>query len=842
MICCLCLLEKAKVPLLVEGNRHKIADDLNSVFKLRWYQIKSRAGHIDLSHLVRRYTNDNAGLCTVRLTGEFDSGLQCLLVRIQNDGHFCCADGSGGQRVDIGKLGVHFVIKASGGKVCLSHAVWIAVGSIRQVKHTQRAETRAAGHTGNIVATDQIAVETGAGNILAHFHHNEHIGFIHIKTGHQFVCALEKLRLLCQDFVLLEHMYLCQVAKSVLYSTDSANNVELGECDTANGENILRHIFKAEDMRHFRALLLGKADCGHLGNAAFDGATEGGVALDAVEQDNTVTFVGIFVNVHRQATVAGTDFDDLHRRKNGRAHSLLGNAVVMQYFALSFSGGAAMAAHSRDQNGLATLGFDIVRCRLNKQGILVNAAAAAGDGDALAGLNVKVSVDELLHQDLIYIGKIQIIKFLPDLNDFGQFNGSKNLFNFCHTFHSRAHSSHCSEQPAARTPFLFSGFSITGKQFFKSLEGILFIGIAFILAVLESDSIAHPPIEAVFTTNEETDMSGAKALHYDFLKSRIILSLDAARLSLGGAGELDIELRADAEWVETPPENRQAVIALSGLLGGHSGKNAMAERGNAVTLLARMLAEIQEEIPFQLISFAGGSETACAFARDAACTISFPAEEREHIIAAVERWNHIYRNELAIPDPDIRLSYHDEEKLSSWCCSAETADRLLTLLTILPDGLCSIHKHFPMKYETCVNVGVVEMERESFRVLVCVRSAVASKKAYQAARIRRVCKLLQVQYRELCDLPQWDYSDTGPLARCLQNIYGANHVGITEGTCEQGIFQAHMQGAKAFGVGPVVHSPHSPNEHISIRETAKDWERFLKVLSAIDSNMTGEKR
>ena len=337
-------------------------------------------------------------------------------------------------------------------------------------------------------------------------------------------------------------------------------------------------------------------------------------------------------------------------------------------------------------------------------------------------------------------------------------------------------------------------------------------------------------------------MSGAKALHYDFLKSRIILSLDAARLSLGGAGELDIELRADAEWVETPPENRQAVIALSGLLGGHSGKNAMAERGNAVTLLARMLAEIQEEIPFQLISFAGGSETACAFARDAACTISFPAEEREHIIAAVERWNHIYRNELAIPDPDIRLSYHDEEKLSSWCCSAETADRLLTLLTILPDGLCSIHKHFPMKYETCVNVGVVEMERESFRVLVCVRSAVASKKAYQAARIRRVCKLLQVQYRELCDLPQWDYSDTGPLARCLQNIYGANHVGITEGTCEQGIFLAHMQGAKAFGVGPVVHSPHSPNEHISIRETAKDWERFLKVLSAIDSNMTGEKR
>lgn len=366
------------------------------------------------------------------------------------------------------------------------------------------------------------------------------------------------------------------------------------------------------------------------------------------------------------------------------------------------------------------------------------------------------------------------------------------------------------------------------------------IGLAFIMAVLESEQIAHPPVEAVFTTNEETDMSGAMHLHYELLKSKIIFSLDATRLSLGGAGELDLILKSALSWERVPDGYLQKQISVDGLLGGHSGKNAMVERGNAVTLLARILSGMQEEIPFYMISFTGGSETACAFARSAACTIAFPEAYRHKVPEAAKEWDRIYRSELTVPDPDVHVDCRDVAVLSPRCCSLESSERLLNLLTILPDGVCSLHKYFPGKYEVCVNVGVVEMETDAFRVLVCVRSAVKSKKTYQASRIRRICQLLNVQYSVEHDLPQWDYCDTSALVQKLRGIYGEDCVSVAQGTSEQGIFLAHMSGAQAIGVGPVVHNPHSPYEHISVKEISEDWNRFCEALAAIDPQTAKE--
>lgn len=366
------------------------------------------------------------------------------------------------------------------------------------------------------------------------------------------------------------------------------------------------------------------------------------------------------------------------------------------------------------------------------------------------------------------------------------------------------------------------------------------IGLAFIMAVLESEQIAHPPIEAVFTVNEETDMSGAKQLHYDLLQSRIILSLDATRLSLGGAGELDLILDVNAQWERIPNAFIQKRLTVCGLQGGHSGKNAMAERGNAVTLLARMLAEMRERIPIQIVSFTGGSETACAFARSADCTIAFPEVYHQQVTEAAKRWDALYRSELAVPDPKVRVICQEIDTLSPNCLDCETSQRLLTLLTVLPDGICSLNKYFQGKYETCVNVGVVEMAEKDFRILVCVRSAVASKGAYQAEKIRRICQLLDVKCTIAQELPQWDYCSASALAKELRSIYGEGYVGVGQGTCEQGIFLEHLCGAEAFGVGPVVHNPHSPFEYISVREISEDWKHFCEVLAVINPQIAEE--
>ena len=360
------------------------------------------------------------------------------------------------------------------------------------------------------------------------------------------------------------------------------------------------------------------------------------------------------------------------------------------------------------------------------------------------------------------------------------------------------------------------------------------LGMAFILTVLESDSIAHPAIEAVFTTNEETDMKGAWNLHYEKLSSGIILSMDATRLSLGGAGELELELFFSRDTVPAREGDLQAVLSVGGLIGGHSGKNAFIERGNANTLLARMLSDLQRkrQVPFRIISFSGGDYTACTLAREAACTLSYPASYQSTVERAAEEWQEIYQRELAVPDPGVKVSL-ERSGASAPACSDEATDRFLSLLLVLPDGLCSLHKYFEHKYESCVNVGVVETREDSFRVVVCIRSALAAKKYFQLDKIQRVCELFQSRWNILHDLPQWEYQSNSRVAEVLAGIYGDLEPNVAQGTCEQGIFLLNMPQAEAVGVGPVVENPHSPNERISVSRVADDWQRFLKALAAL---------
>ncbi len=361
------------------------------------------------------------------------------------------------------------------------------------------------------------------------------------------------------------------------------------------------------------------------------------------------------------------------------------------------------------------------------------------------------------------------------------------------------------------------------------------LGMAFILAVLESKDIPHPALEAVFTTNEETDMKGAWKLHYDKLKSKIILSTDATRLSLGGAGELEMELLQDRNMTPARPGDVTAALSIGGLMGGHSGKNAFAERGNANTLLVRVLSDLQKKkkVPFRIASFVGGAETACAYARDAQCVLSFPAEWAETVVNAVQEWQGVYSSELAVPDPDVKLSVTLWDAPAAETCDDGTTEKFLTLMTILPDGLCSLHKYFEHKYESCVNVGVVEMAQGAFRVVVCIRSALAAKKYFQFDKIQRICELMGVRLNILHDLPQWEYCGNGRVAQVVGPIYADMEPNVAQGTCEQGIFLMHMPGAEAAGVGPVVESPHSPREHFSVKVMADDYARFLKVLAAM---------
>ena len=357
------------------------------------------------------------------------------------------------------------------------------------------------------------------------------------------------------------------------------------------------------------------------------------------------------------------------------------------------------------------------------------------------------------------------------------------------------------------------------------------LGVAMILAVLGSGTIPHPALECVFTVNEESDMCGARRLRYDKLRSRIVMSLDATRLSLGGGGEYDLELLMDFQRIPAREGDRQFCIRAGGLLGGHSGKNACMERGNANVLLTRVLSDLQRKgVPFRIVSFTGGEFTACAIAREAVCRISCPGSFCGTVAETVRAWDAVFKNELAVPDPYVELSLSGPEAAAGETLDDAGTAKFIDLMTLLPDGLNSLHKHFDRKYESAVNAGVVEMTGTCFRIVVCVRYTLASKKQLAADKIRRICRLLGVRCNVLEDLPHWEYNADARIVALVRDIYGGIQPSIGQGCCEMGFFTANMPGAEVIGVGPVVDSPHSPSESFRISVLADDWARFTEVL------------
>lgn len=359
------------------------------------------------------------------------------------------------------------------------------------------------------------------------------------------------------------------------------------------------------------------------------------------------------------------------------------------------------------------------------------------------------------------------------------------------------------------------------------------IGVAFVMAVLESDCLAHPAIEAVFTVNEETDMKGAWQLDYSKLKSKIILSLDAARLSLGGSGELEVEMELAKTMTPSRPDDTFFTLSISGLLGGHSGNNAYSERGNAVTLLCRILIDLREKYQIRIVSYKGGDGMSSALAREAGCTFGINKQHLDAVQNTVKEWAGVYVSEMAVPDPGIKVLLTQAAESYSQTCDDKTTDQLLTLLNILPDGIVSLHKYFQRKVESCVNVGVVETKNDHFWVTCLIRSAVATKKYFLLGKIQRICKLLNVPYKIGRDLPQWDYVKDSRLSAVIKDIYSDLEPNIGQGTFELGIFLKHMPGAEAAGIGTIVDTPHSPNEKLSISAVQDNWSRFIRVLEAL---------
>ncbi len=353
------------------------------------------------------------------------------------------------------------------------------------------------------------------------------------------------------------------------------------------------------------------------------------------------------------------------------------------------------------------------------------------------------------------------------------------------------------------------------------------IAVAMILAILEADSLPHPPIEALFTVDEEIGLLGAAALDGSTLTGRRLINIDSEdegvlTVSCAGGIHADITLPIDMKENSLPCYT----VAVRGLLGGHSGVEIDKGRLNANVLLASFLATLPG---IRLVSISGGlKDNAIPPMSD--CVVASALD----ITAMATAFAQAYRVES---DPDLSLIVNPVET-ASHAMTVESTHRVLSFLTAAPNGIMSMSEDIDGLVQTSLNLGVLVTENATVRAGYALRSSVGMEKMALVEGLTAMA----LEHGGSCvtqgDYPAWEYRKESVLrdtmCRVWQQMVGeqpqvmAIHAGLECGyLCEK------MNGLDAVSIGPNMQAIHTCHERLSISSVARIYRYVCKVLEAL---------
>ena len=381
------------------------------------------------------------------------------------------------------------------------------------------------------------------------------------------------------------------------------------------------------------------------------------------------------------------------------------------------------------------------------------------------------------------------------------------------------------------------------------------IGVALALAVLDSESIPHPPLEALFTVDEETDMKGAKAIKAGQLKGETLINLDAEELNvayISSAAGITADLRLPLERENAQAKGSYFRLSLDGLLGGHSGLEIQKGRANAYILLARFLEAAANELDYGLHSLdqgAGrGADNAIPDRAVAVLSLEDAAAEKK-LAALVKTWAGIFKNEYRAADPGLRLGLArlEEGKAPAGLGGAlrpDCRERLLALLRLLPlgvfrfiqTGILLETRYGELLVETSCNLGVVRLEADSALMSLMARGSTASVLDDLMARTLAAARLAGGSLEERNRIDGWEMPAKLTPVQELFSRQGLTCLGVHAGLecgCLVAEFLKDGRHLDAISVGPDLKDAHSPQERLRIASVETLWKQLLAVLEKL---------
>ncbi|MFC7357577.1 aminoacyl-histidine dipeptidase [Jejudonia soesokkakensis] len=364
------------------------------------------------------------------------------------------------------------------------------------------------------------------------------------------------------------------------------------------------------------------------------------------------------------------------------------------------------------------------------------------------------------------------------------------------------------------------------------------LGVATIMAVLESDTIEHPALEALFTIDEETGMTGAMGLKGGILKGDILLNLDTEEddeIGVGCAGGIDVT--AKKNYRETEPLENSTVftITVKGLQGGHSGMDIIKGLGNANKLMNRLLY-VSDEVA-HLSELKGGS-LRNAIPRESVATVVVSNEYKNAFLSEFKREAQCIQEEYKLLEPELSITAEESKASVEKVMEKKEQTVLLKTIYAAHNGVYRMSPAIEDLVETSNNIAKVTVKDGSIKVECLTRSSVASSKEDLSNVLKAVFELGGFEVSFSGEYPGWAPNMDSPILKVLDGLYekifgNKAHVAACHAGLECGILGQNYPDMDMISFGPTIKGAHSPDERASISSAQKYWKFVLEILKHI---------
>jgi len=401
----------------------------------------------------------------------------------------------------------------------------------------------------------------------------------------------------------------------------------------------------------------------------------------------------------------------------------------------------------------------------------------------------------------------------------------------------------CEKRPDVDHDFIKDGLNLSVEGDYVSANGTTLggddgIAVAYGLALLESDTIAHPPLEVFITVNEEIGLLGAVGFDCSVLKGRRFINLDSeaeGSLWISCAGGLSGISHIPVTRLEAKGE--KLTVKISGLMGGHSGAEIDKNRANANSLLGKFLHGLDAKAGYELISVQGGQKDN-AITRESIAELLTVKENVEAVKEYAASMQTAWREEYTGTDEGITVTVTEEGEQDAKVLHPTSKEKVVFFLVNVPYGVQKMSGTIKGLVETSTNIGILKTSENEVLGSSSIRSSVETARDALSDKIEYLTEFLGGEYERQGVYPAWEYRKDSPLrdkmVEVYEEMYGQkpNVVAIHAGL-ECGLFYKKMEGLDCVSLGPDMKDIHTSEEVLSISSTERVWKYLVKVLGAL---------